>query len=286
MRVLALLSLAVAGCVPGLGPGALLPAPPMSSYALSYGSQPEPEVVASRLLDLAPRRVSGSVEYPLGFDAHHVQGLVVTDEAFFVTSVDVPGRRGLLYRVPRNGAAPVELDITEGWRVHPGGMNRGKELLWIPLAEYDADGPTTVLGVDPVTLQTRARFEVDDHLGLVVELADGNLLATDWRSKHWYRFSQDGTVIERVRNHSGVWYQDCARDGATLLCGGWGRFRLTARLDRIDPGDLAVMSKRRIGRARSGYLMTREGLDLHEGRLYFLPADGHAAQVHEMVGLR
>lgn len=217
--------------------------------------------------------------YPLRFETYHVQGLTASSEYYYVSSVDRNAGEAWLFSIDR---ATMELrsstNLTENRFIHPGGISMGSHL-WIPNAEYDRDGPSVIVGVDPKSLEERVRFSVNDHISLVVEGDEGTLYGTNWDSRHFYVWDATGKFIDRVQNPTGAAYQDCYYQAPYLVCGGYVPFGFSAMIDVIDPVTWSHIDRIPVGRTSSGSYLTREGLYLESGRLYVLPEDGPNSEI-------
>lgn len=146
----------------------------------------------------------------LAFDAGHPQGLTTIGDDWLITTVFPFTRSGTVVCVDRSGSVVRSLDVTDGDRFHPGGVDCSApdNGAWIAVAEYRPNSTTVVVHVD-ANLRVTKRFAVDDHLGAVCDLGDGTLFAVSWGSRSLYRLSHDGVVLERRANPSHVVdYQD------------------------------------------------------------------------------
>ena len=212
---------------------------------------------------------------PVGFDAHHPQGLAKVGESFFVSSVEVTVRtrrlaqpaggldrdagegRGHLFRIDAAGRLAADLRIGEGAVYHPGGIDYDGRHLWVPVAEYRPNSRSIVYRVDPRTMRATEVLRFADHLGAVVhDTDDGTLHAVSWGSRRFYRWTldRDGRATgadvppDRLRTPNPshyVDYQDCQYVGARrMLCtgiaeiraGGSAPFQLGG-LDLVNLGD-------------------------------------------------
>lgn len=147
---------------------------------------------------------------PLRGDVGHPQGLTVRNDSWLMTTVHPTTRRGLVCTYDRSGHRVHELDVTDGNRIHPGGVDfgAGSAGVWIAVAEYRPLSTSTVIRIDEHD-EVTARFTVDDHLGAVCDLDDGTLLAVSWGSRQIYRLGYDGDIVERLDNPSHmIDYQD------------------------------------------------------------------------------
>ena len=98
-------------------------------------------------------------------DLHHVQGIDVDGGTLWVSSVDRKARKGYLSVVDLpTGRLMKQVEVQVGARIHPGGIMMEGDSIWIPVAEYDRDGPTTMQRRNKKTLAVEASFEVQDHI--------------------------------------------------------------------------------------------------------------------------
>ncbi|MBL8233958.1 MAG: hypothetical protein JNL98_36015, partial [Bryobacterales bacterium] len=101
-------------------------------------------------------------------DVHHVQGIDIEGRTLWVSSVDAKAKKGYLskFSLP-DGALLAQVEVQEGARIHPGGVALDGGSIWIPVAEYDRDGPTSVQRRNKRTLALESSFEVPDHIGCI-----------------------------------------------------------------------------------------------------------------------
>ncbi len=161
-------------------------------------------------------------ELPLRFDSHHPQGMVRIDSTWWISTVDVDARRGLVTAVDEHGNLVEEVPIGDAIRYHPGGMDFDGTSFWIPCAEYRPDSTTTVYRFQPGEGPRRA-FDVDDHVGATARCGpDGDIVGWSWGSRRFYRWTVDGELRSaRVNPGFFVDHQDCQwLDSGHLLCGG------------------------------------------------------------------
>jgi hypothetical protein len=224
---------------------------------------------------------SQHIDYP----THHVQGLEVDADHYWITSVDRRARRGWVYRVDRRSLkVEASRDLTEGPRCHPGGMQRGEGGLWIPLAEYRPKSSTSILKIDPRTLQTIHSGQVQDHLGAIVLLNKDELLGCNWDSLQYLWMDSTGKVRERFDNPTGVAYQDAKFHEGKLWAA--GRTKIAGRTRSVV--DVVSWPQRTLerrfllsGKCRTGGdNFSNEGFCLLEGSLYLLPEDGPHSTVY------
>lgn len=161
-------------------------------------------------------------ELPLRFETHHPQGMARIGPTWWISTVDVDARRGLVMAVDGRGDLVERVPIGDGQCYHPGGMDFDGVALWIPCAEYRPDSTTTVYRMEPGGAPERA-FDVDDHVGALARCGfEGDLVGWSWGSRRFYRWSVDGHLrAARVNPAFFVDHQDCQwLDSGHLLCGG------------------------------------------------------------------
>lgn len=161
-------------------------------------------------------------ELPLQFDSHHPQGMARIDSTWWISTVDVHARRGLVMAVDDRGNLVEEVPIGDSVRYHPGGMDFDGTSFWIPCAEYCPDSTTTVYRFQPGQSPRRA-FDVDDHIGATARCGPkGDVVGWSWGSRRFYRWSVDGR-LRSARLNPGFFvdHQDCQwLDTGHLLCAG------------------------------------------------------------------
>ena len=161
-------------------------------------------------------------ELPLRFDSHHPQGMARVGSTWWISTVDVDARRGLVMGVDSRGNLVEQVAVGDEQRYHPGGMDFDGSAFWIPCAEYRPDSTTSVYRLEPGQVP-RHVFDVDDHVGAIARCgADGDLVGWSWGSRRFYRWSVDGQLqTASVNPGFFVDHQDCQwLDSGHLLCGG------------------------------------------------------------------
>jgi hypothetical protein len=203
---------------------------------------------------------------------HHVQGIDVEGSALWVSSVDGKAGKGYLTRFELpSGNLLAQVEVQRGRRVHPGGIALDGDSIWLPLAEYDRDGPTTMERRDKATLQLRGGFEVADHIGCVA-VAGAELVGGNWDSRIIYRWSRDGRMLGRIDNPRPNAYQDLKFiDG--MLVGSGKLSRTEGAIDWLKLPGLELSRRVTAGTTDRGVLFTNEGMTIRGGRLYLLPED-------------
>jgi hypothetical protein len=161
-------------------------------------------------------------ELPLRFDAHHPQGMARVGSTWWISTVDIEARRGLVMAVDDRGQLIDQIPVGDHRHYHPGGMDFDGSAFWIPCAEYRPDSSSTVYRLEPGGAP-EAVFAVDDHVGAIARCgAEGDLVGWSWGSRRFYRWAVDGRLdAVRVNPAFFVDHQDCQwLDSGHLLCGG------------------------------------------------------------------
>jgi hypothetical protein len=209
---------------------------------------------------------------PIEPTAPHVQGIDVDDAALWVTAVDDPARTGVLSRHDlASGRRVAAVDLRDGDRYHPGGIQVDGDAVWVPLAEYRRSSSTWIQKRNKHTLELLSQFSVADHIGCVA-VADGVVWGGNWDSARIYRWREDGTLIDVRDNPTGTRYQDMKHvDGALVASGLRGAGE--GAIDWLDPETLAV--RRRIVTTVTDRQVTstNEGMAVRGSVLYLLPED-------------
>jgi hypothetical protein len=214
---------------------------------------------------------------PLRFDTHHVQGLEITKQFYFVTSVDTKQRQGWLFKVDRQNAGLIsKKELTNAAFIHPGGIQFDGRYLWIPDAEYKRDSRTIIYGIDPDSLKIRRSFSVDDHIGAVASDGKNHLYGVNWDALCFYTWDLDGNQTNKVDSPTSMAYQDIKYFGGKLLCS--GNKGGNSVIDIIDPESWTLV--KRVNLPKDGWekSLSREGMAF-DGNLYFLPEDGPESNI-------
>lgn len=189
----------------------------------------------------------------VNWQTFHTQGLVKIGDTFFVSAVEVLGStvrngastdslydftidrstgagRGWLFKFDSAGHLLGKVELTDGTKYHPGGIDFDGKSLWVPVAEYRPNSASNIYRVDPKTLKAELVFTEDDHIGGIVhDVHDDTLRGVSWGSRRFYKWelSKRGHDI-KVRSSDWVPnpqfyidYQDCHYQGVEyMLCGG------------------------------------------------------------------
>ncbi len=165
-------------------------------------------------------------------------------------------------------------NLAVGEDIHPGGMDFDGDHIWVPVAAYTPKSHTTVLALDPHTLAQRKEFEWDDHIGGLARYKD-LVIGLNWDSEDFYFWTLDGALVEQRKSPTGIAYQDCEGTGKYLVGVGGGY------LDFIDVETWTLARRFTLGKSLEGSKLSREGMSLFDGSVFFFPDDGPEARVYE-----
>ncbi len=225
-------------------------------------------VLALAFLALDPQQIIA-----LEGDTHHVQGIVVDGpNRLWVTSVDRPSRKGFLFEYElHSGKRLRAIEIQDGDRYHPGGLDATEDSLWIPVAEYRRTSSAVIQKRNKKTLALEATFNVNDHIGCIA-VAKGRLYGGNWDSRQIYEWTFDGRQLAKRDRTSQVSYQDIKYRARTIVASGL-RTNGTGAVDFLDPKNLKIKRTLDFAKTDRDVLYTHEGMDLRNGLIYFLPED-------------
>lgn len=209
---------------------------------------------------------------PLQFATYHVQGLDLTKQFYFVTSVDKDQGRGWLFKINRQNAdLNSKIELTDDTLIHPGGVQFDGHYLWIPNAEYRRQSRTMIYGVDPNSMDIRRSFPVEDHIGAIASDGKNLLYGVNWDALHFYTWDFDGHQTSKVDSPTLMAYQDIKYFTGKLLCS--GHKDDDSVIDVIDPENWTLVKRINLPRDDWKNPLSREGMTFN-GNLYFLPDDG------------
>jgi hypothetical protein len=249
------------------------------TLALTLHCHKSNEVSHADALDLLFhfRHVELVRQVPLKFSTYHVQGLDITEQFYFVTSVDREQNRAWLFKIDRqNGDLISKKELTDGALIHPGGLQYDGRLLWVPNAEYKRQSRTMVYGIDPDTLEICTSFTVDDHIGAVASDGKNLLYGANWDALHFYTWDIDGRKLKKIDSPTLMAYQDIKYFADKLLCS--GHKDGVSAVDIIDPENWTLVKRVGLPKHMWKSNLTREGMAF-DGNLYFLPDDGPDSRI-------
>ena len=198
------------------------------------------------------RRSTWRLEHqlPLAFDTFHPQGLTATDDAYFLSTVEirrpVPRRtdqapaeptagrgQGHLIVFTRGGEFLRSIELGAGDLYHPGGIDRDQHYIWVPVAEYRPHSRSIIYRVRLTDFAVEELFRVPDHIGAVVRDPERNrLIGWSWGGRRIYAWpldAQGGPLSPptseppdfQLSPQHYIDYQDCQYLGGGLaLCSG------------------------------------------------------------------
>ena len=205
-------------------------------------------------------------------DLHHVQGIDVEGDRLWISSVNAKAGKGYLSLVSLpSGRVVAQVEVQEGKRIHPGGITLDGASIWIPVAEYDRDGPSSIQRRDKNSLTLESSFEVSDHIGSIAAGPTG-LIGGNWDSRLIYAWSRDGREQWRKESPYKTAWQDLKMDGDRLV-GSGNVSRDVGAIETVSLPDLRLIHLIKTGKTDRGVTYTHEGMTLRGGRLYLLPED-------------
>ena len=238
-------------------------------------SENSPEIALDALF--RSRDVVLIQQVPLQFATYHVQGLELTEQFYFVTSVDKEQKRGWLFKIDRQNAnLNSTIELTDRTLIHPGGLQFDGHYLWIPNAEYKSQGRTMIYGVDPNSLEICTSFPVDDHIGAIASDGKNLLYGVNWDALHFYIWDFDGHQLNKVDSPTSMAYQDIKYFAGKLLCS--GHKDDDSVIDIIDPENWTLVKRIDLPQDVWKNTLSREGMAF-DGNLYFLPDDGPDSRI-------
>ncbi|MCX6609284.1 MAG: DUF6454 family protein [Acidobacteria bacterium] len=205
-------------------------------------------------------------------DLHHVQGIDIEGNTLWVSSVDAKAGKGFLSKIETpSGRLIAQVEVQQGKRIHPGGITLDGDSIWIPVAEYDRDGPSTIERRNKKTLALESSFEVNDHIGCV---AAGKtfLIGGSWSSRTLYQWTKSGEQMLKVSNPIATSWQDLKMDG-DLLMGSGQISREQGAVDWVSIPEFKLVRRITTGATDRRFSYAHEGMTYRNGKLYFLPED-------------
>ena len=225
--------------------------------------------LARKLCNMAPcDRWKLLASIPLGFNAHHPQGLLRIDNRrpgapsvigsgeFLMTTVDPHEKMGYLIRFvseKEHIRLVSQTAISFGEQYHPGGMDYDPRngRVWFAVSEYHPGGTSTIVEVNPFSepLEIREAFHLDDHIGTMMCDTGGeslHLYMIDWTTAIYCVSVRGEEAVSQGVRLSGRYkfkpdgtseYQDCKNlEEHFFLCAG----KEGGLLGASKPGRLAI----------------------------------------------
>jgi hypothetical protein len=208
----------------------------------------------------------------MGWQTFHTQGLVKIGETFYVSAVEVieptvrngtvtdalydflidrstGAGRGWLFKFNAAGQLLGRIELTDGTKYHPGGIDYDGRHIWVAVAEYRPNSRSNIYRVDPDTLEFELVFAEADHIGGIVHnTRRGTLHGVSWGSRRLYTWRVAGKRVVSAgwfpNPQFYIDYQDCHYQGIEyMLCGGVGGY--TTPLGNIAFGGFDLFDLRR-----------------------------------------
>ena len=222
------------------------------------------------LIELATLTVMGITN--LVGPTHHVQGIDIEGDVVWVSAVDKATHKGFLSRFNwKTGERLATVEVQDGERYHPGGLQLAGESLWLPVAEYRRESTAWIQKRNKLTLALESQFPVADHIGCVA-VSNGVIWGGNWDSRHLYRWRPDGTLIDKRANPTATGFQDLKIHDGSLI-GSGVKTPAVGAIEWLHPESLAVQRSISTGRTDRGVRYTNEGMAIEKGILYLLPED-------------
>lgn len=193
----------------------------------------------------------------MDWQTFHTQGLVKVGDCFFVSAVEVlestirngtvtdalynfstdrseGAGRAWLFKFDVSGQLLGKIELTDGARYHPGGIDYDGADIWVPVSEYRPNSRSNIYRVDPDTLSAELVFSEADHIGGIVHnVHRGTLHGVSWGSRRLYTWKisnrKRGPKVSSPswtpNSQSYIDYQDCHYQAVEyMLCGGVGSY--------------------------------------------------------------
>jgi hypothetical protein len=123
----------------------------------------------------------------------------------------------------------------------------------------------------PAGKSRESQFEVPDHIGCIAVTPDF-IIGGNWDSRDFYLWDHSGKLIRKVSSETGNAYQDLKYDGGFLIASGSIPNRGGA-VDWLELPSFRLVRRIEVGTTDRGASLTREGMMVHQGDLWFLPED-------------
>lgn len=255
----------------------------------------------------------------LDFETFHPQAMEVVGSRIYLSSVEVikqpvaypeprngydrtPGKGvGHLFVLGRDGRLLKDIELADGHRYHPGGLDYDGKYLWLPVAQYRPDSSADIYRINPRTYAVKKLFRVRDHIGGVVrDQETGHLIGQSWGSRRFYDWTVSGEQKRFWLNENHfIDYQDCEYVAfRKALCSGVTELPAQpGAATAYELGGLALIGLRSQHRilhevplqlwSTAGHVITRNPTDLDaDGRhltLYAAPDDSDEAAGTEIL---
>ncbi|MBN1352712.1 hypothetical protein JXJ21_25210 [candidate division KSB1 bacterium] len=235
-------------------------------------------MASSGAQSISPETITGmrfSRHIPLSADLQHVQGLSVTDNFIYITSVKTEKpQQAFLFKLNRSNGILESHCITRDQKVHPSGVQFYDGYIWHALAEYKKGGASLIQKIEPASLKIVLEFAFDDHIGAIACDKD-RIYGANWDGEAIYCWTHSGELICKKEYNPGLKIQDFECIGGYLIGAGGSE----GALHVLDSKSLVVLKTIVLPEIQSINRVTREGLSVYNNEFYFLPDDGLDAKI-------
>ncbi|XVU23373.1 DUF6454 family protein [Actinoplanes sp. CA-054009] len=165
----------------------------------------------------------------LNFPTYHPEGLVVTKDRFYLSSVEIieptvkypepvdgydrtPGKGvGHLFVIDRAGKLIKDVILGHDIVYHPGGIDIAGDDILVPVAQYRPNSSADIYKVSTRTLKATRLFTVRDHIGgIVYDPTTGRYVGNNWGSRKFYEWTREGRQLTTWANPTNlIDFQDC-----------------------------------------------------------------------------
>jgi hypothetical protein len=206
---------------------------------------------------------------------NHVQGIDTDGVNLWLTSVDSAEHKGYLREFKlEDGRQIRSIELQDGPRFHPGGINADAESIWIPVAEYRPNSSAVIQKRNKKTFALELQFAVPDHIGCVAVTPEF-VIGGNWDSRDFYFWDHQGRLIRKVTSETGNSYQDMKFRSDGIVASGGLRDRSGA-IDWLEFPSMHLMRRVIAGKTDRGASLTREAMTTFQEQLWLLPEDNQS----------
>ncbi|HEY1948037.1 MAG TPA: DUF6454 family protein [Bryobacteraceae bacterium] len=203
---------------------------------------------------------------------NHVQGIDTDGVYLWLTSVDSAGHKGYLreFRL-EDGREIRSIELQDGGRFHPGGIDTDTESIWIPVAEYRANSSAVIQKRNKKTFALEFQFAVPDHIGCLAVTPEF-IIGGNWDSRDFYFWDHQGRLIRKVASETGGAYQDMKFRLDGIIASG-GLPERSGAIDWLEFPSMHLVRRVIAGKTSRGASLTREAMTTFQEQLWLLPED-------------
>ena len=205
-------------------------------------------------------------------ETNHVQGMDTDGVYLWLTSVDSAGHKGYLreFRL-EDGRAIRSIELQEGVRFHPGGIDADAESIWIPVAEYRPNSSAVIQKRNKKTFALEFQFAVPDHIGCIAVTPEF-VIGGNWDSRDFYFWDHRGRLVRKVTSETGNAYQDMKFRSDGIVASG-GLHDRRGAIDWLEFPSMHLVRRVLAGKTGRGASLTREAMTTFQEQLWLLPED-------------